>query len=303
MIEARVRSKVPAEELERKVGKIVTDDAYNVLLTGAARILKPDGKPLCTYLPGILGSEMDDAYGTLRRIKTKTDNRGLASGSQRQNAGGNRTRAAMVRSQIIGAMDGPPAKPECRLTMFTGNEPGRWQQLFPLFQSMAKVFAEHGPSDRFANQQRMAEKTAEDWVIPGTPYTTVTVNNTYPTGVHTDKGDLDEGFSCLAVWRSGPDSFNGSASDYTGGRLVFPEYRVAADLRHGDMILMDAHEWHGNTTIRCGCGDDPLAEKCSSCGAERISVVAYYRTKIASCGVKAEEDAKRRARAEKKIAA
>jgi hypothetical protein len=49
-------------------------------------------------------------------------------------------------------------------------------------------------------------------------------------------------------------------------------------MRHGDLLLMDAHEWHGNTHIRPRSDD-----------AERISVVSYYRTKIRDCDSPAAE--------------
>jgi len=136
---------------------------------------------------------------------------------------------------------------------------------------MADVFAEAVP-DRHRTHVQWCQRTRPDWVIRGTPYTTITVNNTYATGVHTDKGDLDEGFSCLAVLRRGT---------YTGGCLTFPEYRVAVDLQDGDMLLMDAHEWHGNTELIKGDAE-----------AERVSVVAYYRTAIAKCDTAEAEAAK-----------
>ena len=115
--------------------------------------------------------------------------------------------------------------------------------------------------------------------MPGTPFSTVTVNNTYPTGTHTDKGDLDEGFSTITCLRRG---------DYSGGQLVFPEYRVAVTLQHGDLILMDAHQWHANTAIVCPCGTE-LNGPCPGCGAERISVVSYFRTRITECGTPGQE--------------
>ena len=69
---------------------------------------------------------------------------------------------------------------------------------------------------------------------------------------------------------------------------MFPQYRIAADLHHGDLILMDAHEWHGNTKLTCACGKAPNGP-CDNCGAERISIVSYMREKLAECGSPAEE--------------
>jgi hypothetical protein len=147
-----------------------------------------------------------------------------------------------------------------------------------VFQGVAAELERHVP-DRYAAQRAYADKADPAWVIPGTPFTTITVNNTYPTGVHTDKGDLDAGFSTITCIRRG---------DYTGGQLVFPEYRVAVDMRHGDLLMMDAHDWHGNVMLVCACGKEANGA-CVDCGAERISLVSYFRTKITECGTPEEE--------------
>jgi hypothetical protein len=44
-------------------------------------------------------------------------------------------------------------------------------------------------------------------------------------------------------------------------------------MKEGDLILMDAHQWHGNVAIE-RLSDD----------AERISLVLYYRTNMMFCG-------------------
>lgn len=290
MIDLRLRSKVPEEELEEKKGKLLNDEDYNLLLTRAARIRKPDGRLLCAYLPGTLTSQMQGAWPILTKVRMKSDNRGLASGTKRINAGGTRTRAMPVMSGILGSLDPTPRRPYCRLNAYSREHLDKWEGLFPLLQEMAAQFAAQVP-DRFSNQQAKAEGTHKDWMVPGTPFTTVTINNTYSTGVHTDKGDLDEGFSCLAVARSG---------NFVGGRLTFPEYRVAVDMQDGDLLLMDAHDWHGNTGIVCECGKQLKEGPCDTCEAERISVVAYYRTEMTACGSKAAEDNKMHELAEAK---
>lgn len=293
MIEFRMRTKVTPEELETKKGRVLTDADYNVLLTRASRVLRPDGKPLCVYLPGAVSSEMGAAYPTLHKIRMKSDNRGLASGTKRVNAGGNRTRAMPVMSSVMGAMDPSPQRPVCRLTSYTREHVEAWEGTFPLLRSVAGHFAHHVP-ERYAAQMQEVERSRPEWVVPGTPFTTITVNNTYSTGVHTDAGDLDKGYSCLAVARRG---------EWQGGRLCFPEYRLAVDMRDGDLVLMDAHEWHGNTTMVCRCGNVLLAGPCESCGAERISVVCYFRSNVVQCGSATEEEQKRIAHVERRLAA
>jgi len=283
MIEARLRTKISPAELEAKVGKVLTYHDVNLLLTGPSRILLPSGRPLCVYLPGVVQTDLERVWPLLRKIKMSTDNRGLASGTQRVHAGGNRTRTMPVFSGIMGAMDAGPGRGYCRLTNYTRENVTTWEGMMPFLHSIAAEFAKHVP-DRFAAQARYSEVTEREWVVPNTPFTTITVNNSYATGVHTDKGDLDEGFSCLAVGRSG---------NYSGGWLCFPEYRVGVDMQHGDLLLMDAHQWHGNTQMRCSCGEVLSRGPCKLCGSERVSVVCYYRTKMAKCGDTETENQKR----------
>ena len=282
-VEIRVRTRISDEELEEKKGKILTPSDFNVLLTGPAKVLKPSGGLLCVYLPGVLKSFSQDeaVYGVLHSLRSmRTDNRGLASGSERVRRGTEkRTRSALVASTILGSFDPGGPKQFCRLTAWTGQQLDKYELIHPMLREMDKHLSANVP-DRYQNQLAEVKKTDPSWVIPGTVFSTVTVNNTYPTGVHTDKGDLERGFSTLAVIRRGK---------YTGGIFTFPRYRVGVNMQDGDLMLLDAHEWHGNTKLNLQSDD-----------AERISVVAYYRENMITCGTPEEEYQKAVAYAEKR---
>jgi hypothetical protein len=265
VIELRMRTQVSDTELAAKVGKVLTAADCNLLLTGPARVFRPDGSLLCVYLPQAIPEPVADlAYPVLHSLRSVvTDNRGLASGTPRVRKGTRKRLAAgKVRSAIIGAFDPSANHGYCRLTAWTGSHTAEMAQLLPLLGVVAEHFATCVP-ERYAVQAALAARTDPAWCMGTTPFTTVTVNNTYPTGVHTDAGDLSKGFSTIAVLRRG---------SYTGGWLVFPRLRVGLDLADRDLVLMDAHEWHGNTQLVTGAD------------AERISVVAYYRANMASCG-------------------
>lgn len=281
--EIRLRSRVSEGAItEHLAGRVLGPADYDVLLTGPTRVLKPDGRPLCIYQPGAVAQHAADVevYDTLHRLRDQiTKNRGAASGTKRLDGGdARRSYALETASAVIGAVDPMGQMRYCRLTAWTGQNLPAWQRLQPLLQTVAAQLAQHVP-DRYAAQLAEATRTDPAWVVPGTPFSTVTVNNTYPTGVHKDKGDLEAGFSTIAVLRRG---------EYSGGQLVFPAWRVAVDLADGDLILMDAHDWHGNTMIVCACGRQARGP-CDECGAERISVVSYFRTKVANCGSPDEE--------------
>jgi hypothetical protein len=305
MIEARLRTRITEVELEQKLGKILTTADYNILITGPTRLRKPDGSLLCIYLPGGIAEQAETAYPLLTKMRGTTRRRKAASGSVMPALGpkGNIMSSMPIYSGLLGAVDPAGGKQYCRLTSFTAEHVQSWEELRPLWRLIAEQFATYVP-DRYANQEREAARTRPEWVVPGTPFTTVTVNNSYSTGVHYDNGDLDEGFSCLGVLRKG---------NYTGGHLVFPSYRVAVDMKDGDLLLMDAHSAHGNTQMVCECGaplpggggrKPPEVAKqsaqgpCTICGAERVSVVCYFRTKMVNCGSSEEEDARRMERVE-----
>lgn len=290
VIEFRLRSKIDPDELEAKKGKRLTERDFNVLLTRACRVLRPDGKPIAIYLPKAISPELrEQAWPVLHGFKgSYTSNRGYASGGERVSAKGKRTYAMLIDSAIAGAFDRTGPKQFCRLTAFSGRETDRWQQMFPLLQRIGELMEKHVP-DRWAAQMEEVGNTEPEWLIPGTPFTTITINNTYSTAVHTDKGDLDKGFSTLTVFRDG---------DFKGGHLVLPEYRVAVDMQDSDVLLMDAHEWHGNTDFDPKPDRDIHGKLTADPGFERISLVSYFRTAMTECGTATDEEERARVYAE-----
>lgn len=259
-----------------ELGRAVTEADYDVLVTGEVDVYKPDGARLCSVRRGVISpANREAARRVLRPLKNqKTDNRGKASGGERYRnlkADGtlsNSTRVKPVASAIIGYFDRSSRIPYCRQTSFNAREASRFDELRPTLANLSGVFAS-AVADRYAAQMQQVQQTSPDFVIAGTPWTTITVNHNWSTCTHTDKGDLDEGFSCLAVLRQGA---------YNGGVLVFPAFRVGVDLHDGDLIMMDAHEVHANTPM---VGDEAMME--------RISMVLYYRTEMIQCGSAAQE--------------
>ncbi len=100
-----------------------------------------------------------------------------------------------------------------------------------------------------------------------TAYSTITLNYDWRTAAHKDKGDLEEGFGNLIVLEKSK-SIPSSCKDYKGGFLGFPKWGVCIDVRQGDFLAMDVHEWHCNTPIQ---------------GTGRLSVVCYLRKNMKKC--------------------
>lgn len=181
------------------------------------------------------------------------------------------TYANVVNSGIAGWFDRYPRIPYGRATAYTQHSFDKFQMSFPFLQSLDRGFAELLPV-RHAAQRAAADKIDPAFLVPETVFTTITVNKTFRTAAHRDAGDFTNGLSNLLVL-----SNNGN---YTGGYLILPEVRIAVNVRPGDLLLVNNHEYiHGNTPIELQ--DDV---------AERISLVCYLREKMLELGSKEYED-------------
>ena len=181
------------------------------------------------------------------------------------------TYANIVYSGIAGWFDRYPRIPYGRATSYTQTNYEKFQLSFPFLQTLDRGFKELLPW-RWGNQRAAADKVDPAFLVPGTVFTTITVNKTFRTAAHYDAGDFTDGLSNLLVL-----SNNGN---YSGGYLVLPEVRIAINVRPGDLLLVNNHEcMHGNTPIVMH--DDV---------AERISLVCYLREKMLELGSKEYED-------------
>lgn len=179
-----------------------------------------------------------------------------------------------VFSGVAGFYDRYPRIPYGRATAYTENNPEKWALSFPYLQKLSAAYKELIPL-KWKNQNEAIQQIDPEFVVPGTVFTTITVNKTFRTAAHRDAGDLSTGFSNLCVITNG--------KEYSGGFLIFPEYRVAINIRPGDLLLVNNHEgMHGNTPI-------VLEEE----GAERVSLVCYCREGMLELGEKKYEDYRR----------
>lgn len=94
-------------------------------------------------------------------------------------------------------------------------------------------------------------------MIPGTPFTTATVNADFRTAAHTDTGNRRPGLEVLVVLEG-----------RRGGELIFPRYRLAVDARPGDLLLADMRELHGNAPLK----------------STRLTLVLYALSRMRHCG-------------------
>jgi len=288
-------AELPERYVNSLGGSFLDDSFYDTLIQEDADVFKPDGSPLVKFRKKCVSPVLcGQAYESLRELPTKYtgSNRGMAGGKERvqemsalenrpiASKSGTRFRVLRKDGRVSNTIYAPPTPsaiagyferttryPYCRQTAFTGTEVEKWAQALEYIRAVNGVFASELP-ERYGVQKKRADATHPDFVIPQTAFTPLTINRNWQTAVHQDAGDLREGFGVMSVLQKGR---------YEGGYFVIPKYRVAVDMRHGDVLLADVHEWHGNTKI-VGSPD-----------YERISVVFYYRQKMLQCGSAGEE--------------
>jgi len=282
------------EETEKRyAGRKLDETSFDILVGGEdTEVLKPGGELLLRYRASVIDPNLCvAAHSALRDAAVKSSNRGMAAGldpylnrastrRRRIRSDGtesNTTEAVnQVNSGIVGFFDRYPRIPYCRQTAYTMEHADRFIKALPFIRAVSNVFSGTVP-DRWAAQMKKIEETDKDFQIPGTAFTTITVNRNWQTAVHKDAGDLKEGFGVLAACRAG---------EFSGCYFVYPRYRVAVDLRQGDVLMGDVHEWHGNTGFR-----NALPGR-----YERLSFVFYYRENMDKCGSAKEELARAKAR-------
>lgn len=181
------------------------------------------------------------------------------------------TYANPVFSGIAGYFDRYPRIPYGRATSYTERNYDTYKKCYPFMIQLANQFEQLLPR-RFHFQKRCADMIDERFLVAGkqTPFTTITVNKNFRTAAHRDAGDLHEGFSNLTVVAKD--------KDWQGGYLVLPEFRVAVNIRPGDLLLINNHGGiHGNTELIPPEGKT-IEEM------ERISLVCYFREKMMELG-------------------
>ncbi len=178
------------------------------------------------------------------------------------------------------------AKLPCRLTHFTRVNYDKYNKGLPFIQRIDQCFKKLIPE---SHKKQLCKANEKCYLkIPKTSFSTITINRNFRTALHRDAGDYKKGFGNLTVIERGK---------YQGGYTCFPQFGIGVDVRRGDFLAMDVHEWHTNTpiyekeedkafneTLEPAFKDNPevgtvgIYEKYT-----RLTFVCYLREKISKC--------------------
>ena len=292
-----MRTKVPVEAIKPWKSKHPETHHYDILLKGNCEVRGPTGEPVVVVLRNVLSKEVVEASKPILHWMRKftSDNRANYAGAPggtgkviRSDGTKSKTNRALnadgsfvqVASMVGGFFEQQGGRfPFCRTTGFTRNHPEKWNALLPLFAECAEVYKLSLPS-RYSTQMKVVQDTHQAWLIPDTPFTTITVNNTVAAAYHKDGGDLKSGMGILLAFEQG---------EFDGFELVIPEYKCAVRLFDGDVLLFNPIIWHGNVPPYNQKGEQDV-------DWWRTSLVLYYRDGITGCLSPEQEQAKAKQR-------
>jgi len=193
----------------------------------------------------------------------------------------------VVASGVIGNYEKTPFLGQpCRMTGYTRRGLKQYLHGIPFIEAIDNTFKKLVPEAW--KKQHAAVSKKRMYQIADTAFSTLTVNMNFRTALHRDAGDYKDGFGNLTVIEWGK---------YHGGETMFPQYGVGFNLRTGDFVAMDVHQWHSNAPIYETKEDEAYNKelpdirtrdaKTGVVGSQeryqRISFVCYFREKLAEC--------------------
>ena len=294
---------------EAKAGEFYDKEHYNKIITESQYGFDEEGNLLFCFIKDAIKQENRKKYKDIIRscCKQKTKNRGASAGACDlryfpkkavslcnkdgeefkdgkdrysvfyKDANGkvvNRCQSNMVRSGVAGYFDAVAGLP-CRKVGWSNKNPLKHDSLIELAKEIEENHMVYC-NNSYNYHRKKADEVPQNLLFKDTIYSTMTLNYDFRTATHKDKGDLEGGLSTLTIFEDVPDN-------YTDFYLGLPEYKIAFDVRDGDTLIFNAHEFHANTDFKV------LSKKLTVDGlsgnnfAGRMSVVCYMRNKLDQC--------------------
>mgnify|MGYP003674709300 FL=1 len=315
----RIVSKCMSDEAIHSMrGKYVDDDSYDILVTTDTDCYTDDGKLLFKFRKNLANENQSEiAFLAFKKLAKPSRGRGAAAGyidpdavywkkrklvkyskwSANYEVNGNLSKMKIqneVASNPIGfygETNSLGVKLPCRLSHYTRQEFLKYDEGIPYIQMLADSYKELNPDMYWKQKEQIYMNPLMK--IADTPFSTVTVNRNFRTGIHCDKGDF--GFGNLSVLEYG---------SYSGGYFVFPQYRIAIDMRKGDHLCCDVHQYHSNTELYETEADKEINDCLPDIFKDnleigvlglnnrfaRISLVCYLREDLVNCSSQIQEE-------------
>ena len=305
-----------SKKWECKVGEFYDISHYDTIINETSYGFNDKGETLFCLIKGAIKPENRKKYADIIRgcCKSKTKNRGASAGpcdlryfpkkavalcdkegneytdgKDRyslfyKDATGkvvNRCQSNQVRSGVAGYFDAVAGLP-CRKVRWSNINPLKHEALIELATEIQDNHKKYCDSS-YNYHRKKADEVPENLLFKDTIYSTMTLNYDFRTASHKDKGDLEGGLSTLTIFEDIPNN-------YEGFYLGLPEYKICFDVRDGDTLIFNAHEYHANTEFKVLSDKLKIDDLTGNNFAGRMSVVCYMRNKLYKCPRQAEQE-------------
>lgn len=281
------------------------EDHYDKIISEDAMGFKEDGSILFIFKKNVIEPNKSKEYLNCCRSlsKTKTKNRGSGAGyvdvnkfpkqavslcnakglplknekivscyfKYEDDTMAKRCQSNTTRCGVAGYFDETAGLP-CRMVGWSSRNLKRHNNLIPLCETISNHFKSVAP-DVWDYQK---SKVNENFNMGESVFSTMTLNYDYRTACHKDKGDLEGSLSTLTILED-------IKENYEGFYLGLPEYKLMFDIRDGDTLIFDAHEYHCNTEYKVLSDKLPIDDLTGNNYAGRCAIVAYLRNRIDVC--------------------
>lgn len=313
--EVIVKPKMTAEEIKKREGTYFTDEDADKIYNEDVDVYREDEKGekhlLAKFRKNVFtDDEIKIGWEGFYQTAAASRNRGAAAGpidlksaywkkrnptqidrwSTRYLQNGKVSKMRVnnnVWSSVLGYFEKTPFMGlPCRLTSYTQRFFKQYSHGIPFIEAIDDKFKRLVPDAHKLQYNAVSKKPA--YRIANTAFSSVTLNRNFRTGLHMDDGDYRQGFGNLSVIERG---------EYSGGNTLFPQFRIGFNVRTGDFLAMDVHQWHANTELYETkeqaarnkklpdiYKDDPTVGTLgSNKNFTRISFVCYFREKLKNC--------------------
>tara|TARA_R110000787_G_scaffold64770_2_gene146077 strand:- start:107 stop:1444 length:1338 start_codon:yes stop_codon:yes gene_type:complete len=247
-------------------GKYVDDTYYDTLVTEDCDCFREDGTILFKFRKNFVSEERADVgFFAFKNLAKATHARGASAGPIDPNSVYWKKRKIVTMNKggwtatyvnVSGSVSGMKIQNEvasnivgywsetkqlglnmpCRLSNYSRQQFLKVEDGGDYIQAISNSYKQLHP-ELYEKQMKQAQ-IQPDMLVGDTPFSTITINRNFRTAVHKDAGDY--GFGNLSVLEYG---------HYHGGYFVIPKYRIAIDMRSGDHLCVDVHEYHANTAL------------------------------------------------------
>tara|TARA_S200002703_G_scaffold4946_1_gene5974 strand:- start:8 stop:1402 length:1395 start_codon:yes stop_codon:yes gene_type:complete len=316
MITLNVEPQYTDEILDSLKGHHLDDTYYDTLITEDCDCYREDGSILFKFRKNLLSEdECEVGFLAYKNLAKETRGRGASAGQIDPNSVYWKKRKILEINKggwsAVYEVDGKKSKMKiqnkvasnamgywsetnaigrnypCRLTHYAREDFLKYEDGFFVANKISNSYKRLHP-DWYQKQYSQSNENSSMRILD-TPFSTITVNRNFRTAVHKDSGDF--GFGNLTVLEYG---------HYHGGYFILPKYRVAIDIKKGDHLCVDVHEYHANTELYETPEDKLLNDNIPKIFKDnlevgtlglnnryaRLSLVFYLRDELKNCKMK-----------------